>query len=153
METVPLLMFLYCLYLIPQQEVLPHPLHSLQGQIHATVRSRLLITDWVVSIQDCHKESIRSSICQSHTSLTSEPGHFNDPFLRLNADGSVFISFHQRFHSQIQTRPSAALQGLTSANKCMRCSETQKCRPCARKRRCSALVRKCQSSSRTRRRC
>lgn len=63
METAPLLMFLYYLYLIPWKEILPHPL---QGQIHATVRARFLITDWVVSIQDCHKESIRSSICQSH---------------------------------------------------------------------------------------
>lgn len=153
METAPLLMFLYYLYLIPRKEILPHPLHSLQGQIHATVRARFLITDWVVSIQDCHKESVRSSICQSHTSLTSEPGHFNDPFLRLNADRTVFISFHRRFHSEIQTRPSAALQGLTSANKCMWCTETKKCRPSVRERRCSAPVWKCQSSSRTRRRC
>lgn len=133
METAPLLMFLYYHHLFP-----PSTPSSARPflQIHATVRARFLITDWVVGIQDCHKESIRSSICQSHTSLTSEHGHFNDPFLQLNADRTVFISFHRCFHSEIQTRPSAALQSLTSANKCMRSTETKKCRACVRRRWC-----------------
>lgn len=134
-------MFPYYLHLFPERRLFPPSTLSFARpflQIHATVRAGFLITDRVVSIQDCHKESIRSSICQSHTSLTSEPGHFNDPFLRLNADSTVFISFHRCFHSEIQTRPNATLQSLTSVNKCMRCTETRKYRACVGKRRRSS---------------
>lgn len=50
-------------------------------KIHDKGGARFLITNWVVSVEDHHKEeeeSVRSSICQSHT--RREPGHFNDPF-------------------------------------------------------------------------
>lgn len=138
METAPLLMFLYYLHLFSNQETPSrHPKHRKAIPPNSCNSENKVSHYWLGGPHPRLPQIIYKIFHLSiYTSLTSESGHFNDPFLRLNADRTIFISFHRCSHSEIQTRPSAALQGLTLANKCMRCTETKKYRACARKRWC-----------------